>query len=198
MKVWAKTAEYPEGKYLVVRRDGTVPEWPHFVLGGFDPCAEAALHAYAHEAGRRGFEAGYTASVHELAIDFGLLATTPAAVAKADPDAPPHRRDNPAVLAMMRGQGDLAEYRGPSAVEAFLARDEVFSVLRLMNFETGPVAHLFQADGVDVRKKCEDEQAYVLRWLLQLVLKHGPGWVEAADQQLAEIKARIKAKAATT
>ncbi len=112
MKVWAKTAEYPEGKYLVVRRDGTVPEWPHFVLGGFDPCAEAALHAYAHEAARRGLEVDYTQSVHELAVDFGLLATTPAAVAKADPDAPPHRHDNPAVLAMMRGEIDLANYPG--------------------------------------------------------------------------------------
>lgn len=26
--------ETPEGKYLVKRRDGTVPPWPHFVLGG--------------------------------------------------------------------------------------------------------------------------------------------------------------------
>lgn len=39
----------PEGKYLVKRRDGTVPEWPSFVLGAKDPMAPAALLAYARE-----------------------------------------------------------------------------------------------------------------------------------------------------
>lgn len=28
-----------EGKYLVQRRDGTVPDWPWFVLGARDPIA---------------------------------------------------------------------------------------------------------------------------------------------------------------
>ena len=37
----------PEGKYLVKRRDGTVVEWPSFVLGARDPHAAAALRAYA-------------------------------------------------------------------------------------------------------------------------------------------------------
>lgn len=32
MRVWAKTKEFSEGKFLVVRRDGTTPEWPHFVI----------------------------------------------------------------------------------------------------------------------------------------------------------------------
>jgi hypothetical protein len=34
MKIWAKTEEFSEGKYLVVHRDGTTPDWPHFVIGG--------------------------------------------------------------------------------------------------------------------------------------------------------------------
>lgn len=33
MKIWAKTVEFSEGKFLVVRRDGSVPHWPHFVIG---------------------------------------------------------------------------------------------------------------------------------------------------------------------
>ena len=37
----------PEGKYLVKRRDGTVVEWPSFVLGARDPHAAVALRAYA-------------------------------------------------------------------------------------------------------------------------------------------------------
>jgi len=39
--------ETSEGKYLVKRRDGSVPPWPSFVLGGSDPHAAVALRAYA-------------------------------------------------------------------------------------------------------------------------------------------------------
>lgn len=37
----------PEGKYLVLRRDGSVVEFPVFVLGARDPYAEKALRYYA-------------------------------------------------------------------------------------------------------------------------------------------------------
>ena len=37
-------------KYLVVRRDGSIPKWPAFVLGARDPCALFALRAYARKA----------------------------------------------------------------------------------------------------------------------------------------------------
>ena len=107
MKIWAKTKEYSEGKYLVVRRDGTVPSWPHFVLGGDDPSAPAALRAYADDADRRGLAADYVASIRELADDFEKRTG-----GKADPDAGPHRVDNPAVIAMMRKEADLTQYRG--------------------------------------------------------------------------------------
>ena len=46
MKIWDKTEEFKEGKFLVVRRDGSVPHWPHFVLGARDPGAPTALRAY--------------------------------------------------------------------------------------------------------------------------------------------------------
>jgi len=36
----------PEGKYLVKRRDGTVVEWPSFVLGARDPASAPALRAW--------------------------------------------------------------------------------------------------------------------------------------------------------
>lgn len=108
MKIWAKTdGQYREGKYLVVRRDGTVPNWPHFVLGGDDPSAPAALRAYADDAEKRGLDPEYVASVRELADDFAAREG-----GKPDPDAPPHRTDNPAVIALMRREGDLTNYRG--------------------------------------------------------------------------------------
>lgn len=104
MKIWAKTKEFSEGKYLVVRRDGTVPKWPHFVIGGDDPCAAAALRAYADEAEQRGFEMDYVESIRDLADDFEARTG-----GKADPDKGPHRTDLPLAIAMMRGATDLAE-----------------------------------------------------------------------------------------
>lgn len=106
MRIWAKTdGDVKEGKYLVVRRDGTIPPWPHFVLGGYDPAASAGLRAYAKEAANCAFDLEYVASILELADDFDRLAEEHAG--KADPDAGPHRKDNPTVIAMMRGEGDL-------------------------------------------------------------------------------------------
>lgn len=108
MRIWAKTSEYSEGKYLVVRRDGTVPEWPHFVIGGFDPCAGQALRAYAAAARDHGYDAEYAASIEELAADFDRLAETERARKVADPDAGPHRRDSPFIVQLMGGQRDTA------------------------------------------------------------------------------------------
>jgi len=54
MKLWAKTTEFSEGKFLVVRRDGSIPAWPHFVIGARDPAAPVALRAYADAAERLG------------------------------------------------------------------------------------------------------------------------------------------------
>ena len=101
MKIWAKTKTHSEGKFLVVRRDGTVPLWPHFVLGGRDPAAPAALRAYADAAERRGFDAEYVASIRELAGDFCEYS---AREGDGDPEAGPHRVDDPAVIAAMRGE----------------------------------------------------------------------------------------------
>jgi len=109
MKIWAKTDEFSEGKYLVVRRDGTVPEWPHFVLGAFDPCAGRALRAYAKAAREAGYEPEYIASIEDLASDFDRIAATERAKRIADPTAPPHRKDNPLIVQLMGGQSDLAQ-----------------------------------------------------------------------------------------
>jgi hypothetical protein len=100
MKIWAKTNEFFEGKFLVVRRDGSVPHWPHFVLGGRDPAAPYALRAYANEAIRRGYDAAFCESINELANDFEQYCQHQG---NGDPDAPPHRRDDPAVIMAMRG-----------------------------------------------------------------------------------------------
>jgi hypothetical protein len=107
MKVWAKTKEFSEGKFLVVRRDGSVPHWPHFVIGARDPAATAGLLAYADKAEELGYDPEYVESVRDLAkIDFPAYLR---AQGPGDPEAPPHRTDNPAVIAAMRGTKAIIE-----------------------------------------------------------------------------------------
>lgn len=126
MKVWAKTEKFSEGKFLVVRRDGTVPSWPHFVIGARDPSAPAALRAYAascqERADRRGDKAAtarmaeserlhneavslteYGESVLSLADDFEKYRDE---YGKGDPDSPPHRVDCQPVIDVMRAARD--------------------------------------------------------------------------------------------
>jgi hypothetical protein len=112
MRVWAKTAEFSEGKFLVTRRDGTTPEWPHFVIGARDPAAPQALMAYADQAEAEGMDPEFCASVRDLAADFAEYRMEQGT---GDPDAPPHRTDNPVVLEMMRHEfsvGDVITERG--------------------------------------------------------------------------------------
>lgn len=101
MRLWKNTDQYAEGKFLVVRRDGTVPAWPHFVLGARDPAAPAALRAYADAAMANGADPSFTADVRALADEFEAYR---AQEGDGDPDAAPHRTDDPAVIAAMRGQ----------------------------------------------------------------------------------------------
>ena len=100
MKIWAKTKEWAEGKFLVVRRDGTVPHWPHFVLGARDPYAPAALRAYAQAVWLAQGDEEYARSVMDLADDFDAYR---AGHGYGDPEAPPHRTDDQQVIKAMRG-----------------------------------------------------------------------------------------------
>lgn len=97
MGLWRKSG-VEGGKYLVQRRDGTVPEWPYFVIGAKDPAAPGALLAYADEAEKLGLNPQYVKDVRALADEFALFR---AEHGRGDPDAVPHRRDNPEVVGRM-------------------------------------------------------------------------------------------------
>ena len=72
--------------------------------------------------------------------------------------------------------------------------DDLREVLGLMNFETGPMAHAFRDSGrAEIRKKCEEEQAFILDWLVRLVLEHGADWRQIAGETLQEVIADAKA-----
>src|SRR5882672_12228005 len=85
--------ETPEGKYLVKRRDGSVPEWPSFVLGARDPIAAVALRAYAEEARNRGLDPWFCLALFRLADKFDLYR---AEHGDGDPGRGAHRVDDPA------------------------------------------------------------------------------------------------------
>lgn len=100
--LWRNDPATPEGKYLVKRRDGSVVEWPNFVIGAKDPAAPAALDAYADAAFRLGMNAEYVADVRLLAVAFENYRREHG---EGDPDRGRHRKDDPATIDEMGGGG---------------------------------------------------------------------------------------------
>lgn len=98
--LWRYSKEAPEGKYLVTRRDGTVPEWPYFVIGAKDPAAPSCLREYADVAELRGYDVEYVADIRRMADEFEAFAERHG---WGDPDAPPHRKDDSEIVEKMRG-----------------------------------------------------------------------------------------------
>ena len=100
--LWRDNPETPEGKYLVKRRDGTIVEWPNFVMGAKDPAAPAGLRGYADEAERLGFNPGYVAGIRRLADEWPAYR---AEYGEGDPDRGRHREDDPVTVREMREGG---------------------------------------------------------------------------------------------
>ncbi len=107
---WAKNPETPEGKYpIVLRRDGTPLEKPYFVLVLGDKAVPAALHAYATAAEVHGYDPQFVADMFELAEEarraIPYFENHPDPKLRPDPDAKPHRADDPRILAWARTIG---------------------------------------------------------------------------------------------
>ena len=93
-------------KFLVVRRDGSVPLWGWFVLGAADPAAPAGLRAYADSAWKLGYDQEYVDDIRALAEAFdselrmrekkGLI---------GNPTDSPHRLDTSWVVDMLKNSG---------------------------------------------------------------------------------------------
>jgi len=98
-RLWKNTDGTREGKYLVLRRDGTIPEWPYFVIGAADPAAPNAIRAYAYTCREYGMDPKYINDLMDLAQDFEIWRENHSA---GDPDAPKHREDNPEIIEKMR------------------------------------------------------------------------------------------------
>lgn len=99
-RLWRNTEGTREGKYLVQRRDGTIPQWPYFVMGAADPAAPKALQAYADAAEALGLDQEYVEDIRTMAIEWTVWRVTHG---EGDPDAPRHRKDDPEIIAKMKG-----------------------------------------------------------------------------------------------
>lgn len=59
-------------------------------------------------------------------------------------------------------------------------------ILGRPNFVCGPIAHKLVRLGHKIPPKAEDEQAYVLYWLLELYMEHGAGFRTKASEILSQ------------
>lgn len=98
-RLFSKDPSFEGGKYLVLRRDGTVPDWPYIVMGASDPAVPSAIRAYAHQARMLGMHTEYVQDMWDLANEFEQWHRTHP---EGDPDAPRHRVDDPEVIARMK------------------------------------------------------------------------------------------------
>lgn len=89
-------------KYLILRRDGSIPRWPAFVLGAADPAAPAALRAYADECERMGMLSHYVRYVRALAEEFQAFP------GESDPDEPDRRATCEFVQRLLGTEKDTA------------------------------------------------------------------------------------------
>ena len=66
----------------------------------------------------------------------------------------------------------------------FELNDETRWILGQPNFACGPIANVLRLQGAEINTKAEDEQAYVIYWMLSLYLKFGDDWRKEGDKIL--------------
>lgn len=71
--------------------------------------------------------------------------------------------------------------------------DDLREVLSTMLWTSGSIAHALRADGEEIPRKAEAEQAHVLHWFIRLALEHGPAWKSVVGKRLEAIAAKAKA-----
>ncbi len=106
--LWRNDPKTPEGKFpIVLRRDGSPVERRHFVLLLDDPAASEALNTYAAVHKGRGSDPRFVDEVFDLSEEAEVLSRADQALPEpiSNPDAPPDRVDDPAVLAWARSIG---------------------------------------------------------------------------------------------
>lgn len=87
-----------ENKYLVQRRDGTVPNWPWLVLGAKDPAVPEAIRCLSKVSRDLGMDSQYCDDLLILADKFESFRLKNGV---GDPDAEKHRIDSPEIIKLI-------------------------------------------------------------------------------------------------
>jgi hypothetical protein len=69
-------------------------------------------------------------------------------------------------------------------VERFELNEQVRQILGILCFTAGTIAHRLVKLGHTIEGRAEEEQAYVLHWLLHLYFQHGDNWRDEANKAL--------------
>lgn len=72
---------------------------------------------------------------------------------------------------------------------------EVEMILGRPNFWCAGYAHRLVKIGHKIPEKSEAEQAYVIHWMLNLYLKHGDKWADAAQAELTAPQSENRSRA---
>lgn len=67
---------------------------------------------------------------------------------------------------------------------AFELDDATRFILGRPNYVLAPIAHRLRKRGHSIECRFEEEQAYVMHWLLHLYFQHGANWKAEADKVL--------------
>ena len=171
---------------------------PTFLLRGQDMVGAAAVRAYVQLAKDAGAEPAFLelASAQADAMERWPVKKLP------DVDLPDARRKNLAYIWERRqwnGGGlsaeAVAEQRGFERAYALLDTDDAFEIFGWVCFRCIQIANGLRAGGMQIKRRAEDEQAAVIRWMLQLLFRHGPDWREAAADELERMAGLAKAGA---
>lgn len=71
--------------------------------------------------------------------------------------------------------------------------EDLVDILGRPNFTCSGIAGLFRRNGADIKRKSENEQAFVIHWLIGVYLTHGSEWRATAEAELKSIADKIKA-----
>ncbi|MGB3818089.1 hypothetical protein [Achromobacter pulmonis] len=88
------------------------------------------------------------------------------------------------------GAHPIATSPGDARPELPPLNDDLADILGRPNFRCADLAELLRADGQEIKRKSEHEQAAVIHFLLGHYLKHGSDWRETAGSALDAIAAQ--------
>lgn len=95
-------------KFLVRRRDGSIPEWPWLVLGARDPAAPYAIRALAERSQNLGMDSEYVEDLYKLANEYDAYRKKHG---DGDPDAARHRFDDPDIVYLINSHNATINHR---------------------------------------------------------------------------------------